>query len=88
MFKYIYSLCIFILPTHRTTSKYISDADIDECISSKCINGICEDSASKYICYCANGFTGSNCEKGIWIKLTKKMQCHSTVMKDDVMILL
>ena len=39
-------------------------ADIDECESSPCIHGRCEDGTDKYICQCEPGFTGLHCEEG------------------------
>ncbi len=41
------------------------DIDIDECESSPCINGVCEDRVNGYRCRCMPGWTGGNCETEI-----------------------
>nr|XP_034306001.1 fibropellin-1-like isoform X3 [Crassostrea gigas] len=39
--------------------------NIDECQSSPCVNGICNDLINMYSCGCHPGFTGVNCETDI-----------------------
>lgn len=41
-------------------------ADIDECGSSPCIHGICSDGINNYTCQCMVGYTGANCETGLY----------------------
>ena len=39
--------------------------ELNECESSPCENeGSCEDQVDGYLCICASGFTGSECETG------------------------
>ena len=38
--------------------------DIDECHSSHCQYGTCEDLPNGYKCNCNHGYTGTNCETG------------------------
>ena len=38
--------------------------DIDECESSPCLNGICQQSLGYYNCTCHSGYFGSRCEEG------------------------
>ena len=47
--------------------------DIDECESSPCIHGTCNDMVNSYTCVCAVGYTGTNCESGI-VKLYMHIQ--------------
>ena len=44
----------------------ISFPDIDECLSSPCLNnGTCEDRVNVYGCKCFSGFAGANCGQGM-----------------------
>ena len=41
-------------------------ADIDECLSSPCINGgNCEDHLNYYLCHCQAGYNGTICQENI-----------------------
>ncbi|XP_052248051.1 von Willebrand factor A domain-containing protein 2-like isoform X2 [Dreissena polymorpha] len=39
--------------------------DIDECVSSPCVNGWCSDRLNGYTCHCEPGYTGIHCEQDI-----------------------
>ena len=38
--------------------------DIDECQSSPCLHGQCEDQEAGYKCHCNDGWSGVNCDCG------------------------
>lgn len=42
-------------------------SDINECQSSPCVNGNCTNHVNNYTCECQPGFTGVNCDKGLFI---------------------
>lgn len=75
LISYISSFIIVILEnTHGTFSFYwlklivfvFALADVDECQSSPCINGDCTNNINFYTCQCFAGFTGTNCEIGLF----------------------
>ena len=52
---------IFLLPSVFINAIYFPD--INECLSSPCVFGAtCEDVVNGYVCHCAPGYTGTQCE--------------------------
>ena len=46
--------------------------DIDDCDPNHCENGgTCQDRINAYLCSCAPGYTGNNCEKGNGFRNTR-----------------
>ena len=42
-------------------------ADINECESNPCLNGgNCTDLLAAYTCHCIDGYSGTNCETGMF----------------------
>ena len=39
-------------------------AEIDECLSSPCVHGVCNDRNDGYVCQCEEGWHGVNCDIG------------------------
>jgi hypothetical protein len=39
-------------------------SDIDECSSSPCHNGTCEDRVNHFLCHCSPGYKGTLCDQG------------------------
>ena len=48
----------------KDTCKSVFLADIDECSTTPCVNGQCENGANQYTCTCDAGWTGTNCDTG------------------------
>ena len=49
------------------SSTFFLFADIDDCESNPCQNGAtCVDGIDSYTCECANGYSGDNCETGMF----------------------
>ena len=41
--------------------------DFDECASQPCNNeGVCEDTLDAYVCHCQPGYTGTQCQTGLY----------------------
>lgn len=81
--RQVTKLVVFEIKTCRCIScSYINRddtvcfTDIDECDPLPCQqNGTCTDAINMYICFCPQGFTGSNCESGkIWLITYKYIQ--------------
>ena len=56
-------------------------ADIDECASEPCMNAaLCADSVNEWDCTCLDGFTGTQCETGMWniYILLKPLKAHGS----------
>ena len=41
--------------------------EINECAPDPCVHGTCQDQVNDYECTCDAGFTGTNCETGMYI---------------------
>lgn len=81
LLTFVVFLCITILTMHLLqgerfiilTSFYpflCSVADIDECSSNPCVNGVCNDLENEFSCQCSPGFVGFLCEMGNLLILT------------------
>lgn len=49
-------------PIFRLSSQF---SDIDECASSPCIHGTCQDAINNFTCTCDEGFTSTLCDQGL-----------------------
>ena len=45
-------------------SKWLCSVDTDECASSPCVSGSCQDGVNGYTCDCDAGYVGTYCETG------------------------
>ena len=60
-----YVLCRLKLMSYSLLIKVFVDfTEINECGSSPCLHGKCEDKINGYQCHCLAGYTGSHCETG------------------------
>jgi len=56
----------------------------DDCASNPCQHGgTCADLGIEYKCFCAPGFSGTNCEEGITIVLFKPLFLHEQFVLDS-----
>ncbi|XP_077346478.1 coagulation factor IX [Lithobates pipiens] len=47
----------------KTSEFWKQYVDGDQCLSNPCLNeGVCKDDVSSYVCWCAHGYRGKNCE--------------------------
>ena len=76
-FVLFFTLCF--ANVHSLTTKYYKKtlvtsivilADIDECASNPCVNGACTDGENRWECTCQPGWTGENCEIGVFGLIT------------------
>ena len=56
MWNIIYTFCFIDM--------FLGFTEINECGSSPCLHGDCEDKINGYQCHCLAGYTGSHCETG------------------------
>lgn len=60
-----------VVNSNEMQNKYAFFVDIDECRTNPCKNGAtCLNTYGSYICTCALGWTGVNCESGMAKKIT------------------
>lgn len=52
---------------HKNLSGQFSD--IDECVSSPCIHGTCQDAINNFTCICDMGYTDILCDRSLAPKL-------------------
>ena len=61
---YIYYWDYIIILSYKSFLPFFSE--INECLPSPCQHSSkCLDLINKYKCHCSDGFTGTNCEKGM-----------------------
>lgn len=60
----IHWYAMFIINTKNLSSQF---SDIDECASSPCIHGTCEDAINNFTCICDMGYTDILCDQGIYV---------------------
>ena len=51
---------------HVTFVPIFAYPDIDECESAPCVFGTCTDQENGYTCTCEDGFTGTDCDIGMY----------------------
>ena len=55
-------LPLFNIEFTKTSFCFIHLANINECASTPCANGVCNDGVNSYTCQCNQGFSGTNCQ--------------------------
>ena len=69
----------FVCVSFETTM--VSVAEINECISSPCMNGAsCADAVKSYTCGCVDGYTGTHCETGSSLTMTTNSSLRSSML--------
>ena len=59
-------LKVFELKMLHTLKKSCLPIEIDECTSTPCIHGECNNELNMYSCTCDDGYDGDTCENGIY----------------------
>ncbi|XP_033127419.1 fibropellin-1-like [Anneissia japonica] len=64
--QFSWILCLFfVIYRQRGLMEVFVISDINECLSSPCVYGICNDHVNQYSCSCNAGYSGTNCQTDI-----------------------